>query len=136
MSQKFIIFSTIIGILIVLFGLVWALKCTSNTSISKEEKDIITTTKTLETEGASSDVIHYKKGKCLIINRLQCPPGWGPVTVLKCEEKLSECQGNYEALQKFCNVNCQEDLEVCYDELRQAKDYCYSSQYPYLGYHI
>lgn len=79
-------------------------------------------------DGVDAEIYQYKKGKCLIINRLDCPPGWGPITVLKCEDKLEKCESKYEALQKFCNVNCEEDLEACQQDLQYVRENCFYSK--------
>ena len=133
MSSKFLVFLVVAVIMTVLFGLALVLKCNTSKMLEEGEKEVVEYSKSVEAEGASTDVIQYRRGKCLIINRLACPPGWGPISVLQCEEKLDKCQGNYEALQKFCNVNCQEDLEACLLDLQYEKELRQSD--PYLGYY-
>lgn len=134
MSHKFIVFAVIIFIMLVIFLLVFALKmCSDPKSVVKEGKGY--TSKKVDVEGVESNIIQYKKGKCLIVNKLNCPPGWGPISIMKCEEKLSECQGNYEAIQKFCDVNCQESLEACLLDLQYEKEKRLYGE-PYLGYYL
>ena len=74
-----------------------------------------------ETTLKDQSVIQYKKGKCLIINRFDCPSSWGPATVRDCEEQLDVCEEKHKALQKFCNPYCEEELESCQEELYRTK---------------
>jgi hypothetical protein len=81
-------------------------------------------------DGHSSTLLKYKKDKCLIINKWDCPPGWCPPYQCSpgCQEDLAECETNLEGIKEWCDPACHEALEECYTDLRNGNN-CYSRYY-------
>lgn len=79
-------------------------------------------------------IIQYKHGKCLVINKIDCPPDWCPPFACApgCQDDLNKCQENYKTIQKFCDVNCQENLDECLQMLTETRNHYWYSVRWYL----
>ena len=74
----------------------------------------------------SRSCVYSNDGKrCVVINRLACPPGWGPQGSSD-DEELEECSDALEGIKKWCDPNCQENLEECLVEVQRVREECYT----------
>jgi hypothetical protein len=140
MTPSKLIFFAVLGVfLILVLTLVPYILFSDNDTPEVIVKEADEITETLVEEAPTprdQSIINYKKGKCLVINRFDCPKGWGPSHVKDCEVKLERCDMLYDSLQKFCNVQCEEELIECQEEMRRLNDsYYYDNLYFRLGYY-